>query len=167
MKADDSSRLTEIIIPPKPRMNHFSRGRDLYVEAQCAACHRYGDQGGVVGPDLTAVATRFKRQDILESSTEPSKVLSEQYMNITIETTAGQVHIGRIAEETPDKVVLRTKPLEPETVTIKKSEIEFRSLSKISPMPAGLLNTLTKDEILDLLAYLESLGDSTHPNFRN
>ena len=118
-------------------------------------------------PDLTAVATRFKRQDILESSTEPSKVLSEQYMNITIETTAGQVHIGRIVEETPDKVALRTKPLEPETVTIKKSEIEFRSLSKISPMPAGLLNTLTKDEILDLLAYLESLGDSTHPNFRN
>ena len=146
---------------------NFSRGRDLYVEAQCAACHRYGDQGGVVGPDLTAVATRFKRQDILESSTEPSKVLSEQYMNITIETTAGQVHIGRIVEETPDKVVLRTKPLEPETVTIKKSEIESRSLSKISPMPAGLLNTLTKDEILDLLAYLESLGDSTHPNFRN
>jgi len=146
---------------------NFSRGRDLYVEAQCAACHRYGDQGGVVGPDLTAVATRFKRQDILESSTEPSKILSEQYMNITIETTAGQVHIGRIVEETPDKVVLRTKPLEPETVTIKKSEIEFRSLSKISPMPAGLLNTLTKDEILDLLAYLESLGDSTHPNFRN
>ncbi len=144
----------------------FSRGREIYIEAQCAACHRYGDQGGMIGPDLTAVATRFKRQDILESSTEPSKVLSEQYMNTAIETVAGQVVIGRIVEETPEKVVLRKNPLEPETVTIKKSEIESRSLSKVSPMPAGLLNTLTKEEILDLLAYLESLGDSTHPNFK-
>ncbi|MFM9965667.1 MAG: c-type cytochrome [Planctomycetaceae bacterium] len=144
----------------------FSRGREIYIEAQCAACHRYGDQGGMIGPDLTAVATRFKRQDILESSTEPSKVLSEQYMNTAIETVAGQVVIGRIVEETPEKVVLRKNPLEPETVTIKKSEIESRSLSKVSPMPAGLLNTLTKEEILDLLAYLESLGDSAHPNFK-
>ena len=145
---------------------NFSRGRDLYVEAQCAACHRYGDRGGMIGPDLTAVATRFKRQDILESSTEPSKVLSEQYMNAAIETADGKVLIGRIVEETPETIVLRKNPLEPETVTIKKSEIESRSLSKVSPMPAGLLNTLTKEEILDLLAYLESLGDSAHPNFR-
>lgn len=144
----------------------FSRGREIYIEAQCAACHRYGDQGGMIGPDLTAVATRFKRQDILESSTEPSKVLSEQYMNTAIETAAGQVHIGRIVEETPEKVVLRKNPLEPETITIKKSEIESRALSKVSPMPAGLLNTFSKEEILDLLAYLESLGDSTHPNFK-
>jgi putative heme-binding domain-containing protein len=144
----------------------FSRGREIYIEAQCAACHRYGDQGGMIGPDLTAVATRFKRQDILESSTEPSKVLSEQYMNTAIETVAGQVHIGRIVEETPEKVVLRKNPLEPETITIKKSEIESRSLSKVSPMPAGLLNTFTKEEILDLMAYLESLGDPTHPNFK-
>ena len=144
----------------------FSRGREIYIEAQCAACHRYGDQGGMIGPDLTAVATRFKRQDILESSTEPSKVLSEQYMNTVLETVAGQVHIGRIVEETPEKVVLRKNPLELETVTIKKSEIESRSLSKVSPIPAGLMNTLTKEEILDLLAYLESLGDSTHPNFK-
>jgi len=89
-------------------------------------------------------------------------------MNTAIETTAGKVVVGRIVEETPEKVVLRPNPLEPETVvTVKKSEIEARSLSKISPMPAGLLNTLTKEEILDLMAYLESLGDPKHPNFRS
>jgi putative heme-binding domain-containing protein len=145
----------------------FARGRELFEVAQCSACHRYGDQGGAIGPDLTAVSTRFKRLDILEASTEPSKVLSEQYMDTAIETNDGRVIIGRVTEETPEKVVLRPKPLEPETVTIKKSEIESRRFSKVSPMPAGLLNTLTKDEILDLLAYLESLGDPRHPNFRN
>ena len=145
---------------------NFARGKQIYNEAQCIACHRYGDQGGAIGPDLTAVATRFKRQDILESITEPSKVVSEQYMNTAIQTDDGRVLIGRIVNETADKVVLRPNPLETATVTIAKSQIESRKLSKISPMPEGLLNTYTKDEILDLLAYLESLDDPTHPDFR-
>ncbi len=145
---------------------NFARGKEMYVEAQCIACHRYGDQGGAIGPDLTAVAARFKRQDILESITEPSKVVSEQYMNTAIETSDGRVIVGRIADETSDKVVVRPNPLAPETVTIKKSQIDSRSLSKISPMPEGLLNTFTKDEILDLFAFLESLGDPKHPDFK-
>ena len=143
----------------------FSRGKQIFNDAQCIACHRYGDQGGSIGPDLTAVATRFKRQDMLEASTEPSKVLSEQYMNTVIATNDGRVISGRIATETDDQIVVRPQPLEPDTVTIKKSEIESRKLSVISPMPDGLLNNFTKEEILDLLAYLESFGDSKHPNF--
>ena len=143
----------------------FERGKAVFFQAQCSTCHRYGDKGGAIGPDLTAVSTRFKRLDILEASTEPSKVLSEQYMDTAIETNDGQVIIGRITEETPETIVIRPKPLEPETVTIKKSEIEIRRHSKVSPMPAGLLNTFTKEEILDLLAYLESLGDPKHHNF--
>ncbi len=144
---------------------NFGRGKETFVEAQCIACHRYGDQGGAVGPDLTAVATRFKRQDILESTTEPSKVLSEQYMNTVIETSDGRVVVGRIVEETPDKVVVHPNPLEPATVSVAKADIASREHSKVSPMPAGLLNTFTAEEILDLLAYLESLGDPKHPNF--
>ena len=149
------------------RGRNFGRGKEVFYLAQCSACHRYGDQGGTTGPDLTAVVTRFKRQDLLESSTEPSKVVSEQYRNTSIETTEGKVFVGRIIEESADAVVLRPNPLESSTITIKKSEIESRQFSKISPMPAGLLNTFSKEEILDLLAYLESLGDSKHPNFRN
>lgn len=144
---------------------NFGRGKDLFYQAQCSACHRYGDQGGAIGPDLTAVATRFKRQDILEACTEPSKVLSEQYMNTAIVTDDGRVIIGRVANETDEQIVLRPQPLEPESITINKSEIESRKQSKISPMPNGILNTFSKEEILDLLAYLESLGNSGHPNF--
>ncbi|MEY3176670.1 MAG: hypothetical protein RLZZ436_4584 [Planctomycetota bacterium] len=147
------------------RGRSFQRGREVFHQAQCSACHRYGDRGGAIGPDLTAVSTRFKRQDLLESATEPSKVLSEQYMNTAITTTAGQVVIGRIVEETTETVVLRPNPLAPETVTVRKSDIESREFSKTSPMPAGLLNTFSQEEILDLLAYLEALGDAQHPNF--
>lgn len=144
---------------------NFNRGREVFYEAQCSACHRYGDQGGAIGPDLTAVSTRFKRQDLLESMTEPSKVLSEQYTNTAIETDDGRVVIGRVVEESPEKVVIRPNPLEEKTVTIAKNSIEKRSPSKISPMPAGLLNTFNTTDILDLLAYMESLGDPKHPNF--
>jgi len=144
---------------------NFARGKQIYAQAQCIACHRYGDQGGAIGPDLTAVAARFKRQDILESITEPSKVISEQYMDTAIATDDGRVVVGRIVSETADKVVIRPHPLETTTVTVAKSRIESRKLSKISPMPEGLLNTYSKDEILDLLAFLESLGDPKHPDF--
>jgi putative heme-binding domain-containing protein len=155
----------ESLLSEVSKGRNFGRGKEIFYQAQCSACHRYGDQGGAIGPDLTAVATRFKRQDLLEACTEPSKVLSEQYMNTAILTHDGRVIIGRIAEENDEQVVIRPLPLEPQTVTIKKSEIESRKLSAISPMPVGLLNTFTKEEILDLLAYLESLGDSMHSNF--
>ena len=145
---------------------NFAKGKEVFSQAQCISCHRYGDLGGAIGPDLTAVATRFKRQDILEACTEPSKVLSEQYANTAIATSDGRVVVGRIAEETTDKIVIKPNPLEPETVSINKSDIESRKLSNVSPMPAGLLNTFSESEILDLLAYLESLGNSKHQNFQ-
>jgi hypothetical protein len=50
-------------------------------------------------------------------------------------------------------------------VTVKKADVERRVPSKLSPMPEGLVNVLTKDEVLDLLAYLESGGRRDHPAF--
>jgi putative heme-binding domain-containing protein len=144
---------------------NFERGREVFYKAQCSACHRYGDQGGAIGPDLTAVSTRFKRQDLLEAVTEPSKVVSEQYANTALETSDGRVIVGRIADETPEQVVIRPNPLTEDIVAVLKSDIERRELSKASPMPTDLLNTFTEEEILDLLAYMESLGDPKHPNF--
>ncbi len=144
----------------------FARGKATYEAAQCVLCHRFGEQGGAVGPDLTAVTTRFKRQDILESITEPSKVVSEQYMNTMFTLNDGKLVAGRIAQESPDKVVVMTNPFDAATTaTVNKSEVKSRELSKVSAMPPGLLNTCTEDEILDLVAFLESMGDPKHPNF--
>ena len=47
---------------------NFERARQAFVDAQCLACHRFGNEGGGVGPDLTVVNTRFKRLDLLEST---------------------------------------------------------------------------------------------------
>jgi len=144
---------------------NFERGKTIFEEAQCLACHRFGNQGGAIGPDLTTAATKYRRSEILESITEPSKVLSEQYVDTIVKTKDGQVITGRILEDTAEKVVVRVNPLNPEKITIQKIDIKSMIASKISPMPVGLINNFTKEEILDLLAYIESQGNKDHPDF--
>jgi len=148
---------------------NFRRGREAYLAAQCAACHKFGNDpatiAGDVGPDLTAVASRFTRRDILESIIEPSKVISEQYMNTAVRLKNGDTVVGRVLEDTPDKLVLSPDQRKPEKVTVNKKDVERRVPSKLSPMPSDLVNVLTKDEILDLLAYIESGGKRDHPAF--
>ena len=148
------------------KSRNFVRGRDAYEVAQCAACHKFGPAGGAIGPDLTAVSSRFKRRDILESIIEPSKVVSEQYMNTAVRLKNGDTVIGRIMEENDQKLTIRPDPLKDDKVEIKKSDIDVRKLSPVSPMPQGLVNNLSKDEILDLIAYLEAGGNRDHPDFQ-
>jgi putative heme-binding domain-containing protein len=143
----------------------FERGKEVYEATQCLLCHKFGAEGGAIGPDLTAIAARFSRRDILESIVDPSKVVSEQYQAMLIRTTDGRVFDGRIVEEDGQKVVVHPNQLVPDKVTLKKSDIERRQPSKVSPMPASLVNVLTKDEILDLLAYVESGGKKEAPAF--
>ncbi len=143
----------------------FASGKATFATAQCLACHRFGNEGGAVGPELTAVSSRFTHRDILESILEPSKVLSEQYMNAIVTKKDGDEVIGRIAEENDQKVVVIVNPLTPVRVEVMKSDIEKRTLSKVSPMPEGLVNTFTKEEILDLIAYMESGGKESAPAF--
>ena len=74
----------------------LERGRRLYGAVACATCHRFGVEGGGVGPDLTAVAGRFNVRDLLESIVEPSKVISDQYAAVSIATKDGRVVTGRV-----------------------------------------------------------------------
>ena len=143
----------------------FASGAAAFTLAQCAQCHRFGNEGGAVGPDLTAVASRFGPRDILESILEPSKVISEQFQNMNFMLKNGDVVTGRIVEENDQKAVVMTDPLAKTKVEIPKADIRERIASKISPMPEGLVNNFTRDEILDLVAYLESGGKETAPQF--
>jgi putative heme-binding domain-containing protein len=147
--------------PDLGRVGHgrsFTKGQEALYAAKCLLCHRIGEEGGSIGPELTAIASRFSRRDILESILEPSKVVSEQYANTDLILKNGDPLTGRIVSETADRLVLRPSMLAPEMQEIRKSGLKSRSVSPISPMPPALLDLLTKDEILDLLAYLESGG---------
>lgn len=144
---------------------NFRRGREAFEVAQCIACHKFGTEGGSLGPDITGAASRFNRRDLLETIVEPSKVISDQYQNITVTKKDGEDVTGRLVEENDERLVLVTNPL-PETRTeVKKRDVVKRAPSKISPMPEGLVNILTKEEILDLLAYIEAGGKREHAAF--
>lgn len=144
----------------------FDRGRRLFAAANCYGCHRYGNEGGSTGPDLTGVAGRFTPADLLESLIDPSKTISDQYEAIQIETDDGRIVTGRIVNLNNDAIMINTDMLNPNAMTSvdRKSILETRA-SPVSMMPEGLLDTLDRDEIHDLMAYLLSRGDRSHPMF--
>jgi putative heme-binding domain-containing protein len=148
------------------RGRNFKKGKDAFNDAQCILCHRFGNEGGYVGPELTAVASKYSPRDILESILEPSKVVSDQFQNNIIIKKDGESEIGRVIDETDTKIVLQPNPLSGERIDIPKSAIAERRPSHVSPMPEGLLNQFTKEEILDLIAYLESAGKAKADNFK-
>ena len=153
-------------LPQAAQGRNFASGKAAYNDAQCIQCHRLGNEGGSIGPELTALFSKYSRRDILESIIEPSKVISDQFQNYVFVKKDGDSVTGRIVNETQDTVVVQPNPLLPDRTEIKKTEIAERNPSKVSPMPQALLNQFTKDEILDLLGYLESMGKEKGPNFK-
>ncbi|HEX7898478.1 MAG TPA: heme-binding protein [Planctomycetota bacterium] len=145
---------------------NFEKGREAFLNAQCLACHRFGGEGGSVGSDLTAIASRFTRRDILDAILLPSKVLSDQYANTMFQTSSGDVVVGRVVGEDAEKILVRTNPLEDAATTVLKKDLKGTKLSPVSPMPEGLADVLKREEILDLIAYLESGGNKGHANFK-
>lgn len=145
----------------------FDRGRKIFAAAKCFACHRYDNEGGSNGPDLTGVSGRFSPRDLLESLIDPSKEISDQYAAVEIRTDDERIVIGRIVNLNSDDVMVNTDMMNPgSTVRVDRKRIESMKPSKISMMPAGLLDTFKEDEILDLLAYMLSRGDRNHAMFK-
>jgi putative heme-binding domain-containing protein len=138
----------------------YDRGRRLFAETTCFACHRYAGEGGAVGPDLTGLAGRFSPRDLLESIIHPSKEISDQYQAVMIATDDGRLVTGRIVNLNGDNLMIMSNMLDPNGLErVERSKIEEIQPSPVSLMPEGLLNTLNEQEILDLLAYLLSRGD--------
>lgn len=148
----------------------FEQGKTLFREALCIRCHRVGFEGAAVGPDLTSVGRRFSRGDLLASILTPSKVVAEHYRQAKILTTNGETFIGQIIPSRDfrsPKLQIATNPLEPYNITeILKSEIESHQTSQTSVMPEDLLDSFTKEEIFELIAWIEAGGNPKHPNYR-
>jgi uncharacterized repeat protein (TIGR03806 family) len=147
------------------RGRSFESGRTAFRQAGCFQCHRFAGEGGSVGPDLSGAGRRLAPRDLLESLLLPSKVIAEGYAMTVIETKPSEPTAGRIIREDDQVVVIR--PLGAgEDVTIRKADIRGRDVSRVSNMPPGTLSTLSEKQILDLLAYLISDGDSKHSAFQ-
>ena len=144
----------------------FENGRRMFGAASCYACHRFNDQGGAVGPDLTSVAGKFSPMDLLESIIEPSKEISDQYGAMVFELKDGTQVAGRIGNLSGEVYQVSTNMFEPGKFTsVPADQVKSITPSPISMMPPGLIYTLEKDDVLDLLAYLLSKGNEDDPMF--
>ncbi len=134
-----------------------SIGKRLFEEASCLGCHRLGKEGGVIGPDLTKVLEKWKgnQSEILREILEPSHRVDEAYQMQKVLTVDGQTLTGIRVMEDDEKVLLMTNPESNKPVTLLQDDIEIMAPSAVSMMPKALLDQYTKDEIFEILAFLQ------------
>jgi putative heme-binding domain-containing protein len=139
---------------------NLEAGKGLFTTLGCAQCHKLGGEGVDYGPQLTDVFKRYNndRAQVLRQILEPSLIISNRYRTIEFEMKDGEPILGMILKEDPQTVTIQTGPSDALIRALKVSEIKGRQPQKSSVMPIGLLNTLSKDLIFDLLAYLEAGG---------
>ena len=133
------------------------RGEAIYrrKELQCTNCHAIGGSGGKVGPDMISIGASAQLDYLLESLVDPNAKVKENFHSIIVETEAGKIHSGIPVQRTEKQLVLRDQNDQEVTIAIEDifEEREGRSL-----MPEGLVEPLTRDELVDLTAFLSQLG---------
>ena len=127
-------------------------GRQAFATTQCVKCHRCGHSGETTGPDLSTVTRRFQRKEILESIVYPTHNISDRYISRNV-ISNGRTLTGLVIPRGEEGVtVMLTSG---EKVELQHAGIEAIQPSSQSPMPSGLLNSLTLQQVADLFAYLE------------
>jgi putative heme-binding domain-containing protein len=153
--------------PAALKNRDFARGRELYIAAACQACHRLGNDGGGIGPDLTGAANRYTLGDLLENVIEPSKVISDQYESTILEMKDGRTIIGRVTGEEGGILQVVVDPSAPNRTTdLMKADVKTLQVSPVSLMPPGLIDSMNRNEVLDLMAYILSGGQRNNPMFK-
>ncbi len=145
----------------------FENGRTMFAGTACYSCHRFQNAGGSTGPDLTGSGGRYSPTDFLDQIINPSKEINEQFVPIVVEMLDGQTHYGVVVNLKADTVIINTDLTNPnQRVNIDRKKVKSLEPSSVSPMPPGLINLLTKEEIFDLTAYVLSGGNPDDKRFR-
>jgi len=145
----------------------LANGKKMFSAGLCVACHRFGTEGGGIGPDLTNLAKRSDYKAILESTLQPNLVVSEQFEQHELKMKDGSVVLGRIVVDDKDSYSLVQSGLEPlKLKKVKKADVVSKKSSKLSMMPPGLVNMMNADELKDLIAYFVSQGNNRHPVYK-
>lgn len=155
-------------VDPLPMGRAFQVGQQLFRVANCVGCHRLNNEGTQIGQDLTKLDPKNTPADVLRSIVEPSHKIDEKFQSYAFILANGKVVTGLILEDTGDTLKVTENPLaKSEPLVINKEDIEEQVKSAKSLMPEGLLNKLTREEILDLLAYVYARGDKEHMLFKD
>ncbi len=134
-------------------------GERLFVEATCAQCHKLGDVAkGTVGPALDETFKKWKddKVAVLREILDPSHSIDEKYAVHMVLTIDGETKSGLLVKETDDEIALLENPEAKEPIVLLQDDIEDMIKTSTSMMPKGLMDRFTKDEIFEIMAYLEN-----------
>ena len=137
-------------------------GERVYEKAGCQKCHRRGKVGEALGPDLTSLGWRRQRREILQATLFPSHELNEEYPTVTVSLTSGKTLTGMLSANSAEALAIVSSTGIREE--FPRMEIENIVNQKISNMPEGLLEPLTRDEIIALIAWLSSIDGIPRPH---
>jgi len=137
-------------LPALERRGENQRGRALFQQ-RCQSCHRLGQDGFAVGPDLLGVRNGGKEK-LLVNILDPNREVPPNYFSYTVDTRDGDSYAGPIVNETATSVTVR-QPLGAETV-VTRSQIANMQSSKLSLMPEGLEEGLTDQDLADLVSFI-------------
>jgi putative heme-binding domain-containing protein len=133
------------------------RGARVFArpEVGCINCHRVNDKGADLGPALSEIGAKLGKDALYEAILDPSAGIAFGYEAWQIDLKSGDEAYGIIVSETADELVL--KDAKAIAIRIKKSDIAARRQSKISLMPAGLQQTMSTQDLVDLVEFLSAL----------
>ena len=154
---------------------NFANGHQLFTKLACAQCHKLNNENSAVGrnltvgPNLDEVLKKYKHDPsaVLKEILEPSRNIEEKFRTVLLGLEDGTTLNGNVVLEDEDSVTILTGPPEFKERKVEKQTIEARRSSPVSIMPAGLLNSLNKEQILDLLAYVLAEGDANAAAFKH
>ncbi len=136
------------------------RGRKIFFDASgsvglCARCHKIAAQGSDFGPDLSHIATKYSRNDLLDNIINPSKTIAPGFETQIARTKSGDVYSGLLVARTKDEIAIRDASLK--VTRIPTTDLDKLVVQPISTMPEGLLSDLTAQQAADLLEFIQQL----------
>jgi len=139
------------------RLGDPARGEAVFrrAELNCLRCHGIGGAGGQVGPDLSSIGASAPVDYLLDSLLQPNKAIKEGYHSLIVVTDAGQVYTGIKVRQTDSALILRDAESLDHAIPLAAIEEQAPGTSL---MPAGLTDTLTRAEFVDLVRFLSELG---------
>jgi putative heme-binding domain-containing protein len=142
----------------------FENGKMMFAAARCNSCHVMRGEGGIVGPDLTQLGTRFSTGDMVEHIIDPNKYVSDQYASTVYTMKDGSSILGRQTNENETTYFISQNPFAPDVIReIPKKDVLNTKFSRASIMMPGLVNRLNAEELKDLLAFLMAGGNKDNP----
>jgi len=136
-----------------------STGRDVFFRKEtpkCCVCHAIGDEQGKAAPNLQGLGARYSKDELLDALLDPSREIADGFAVQIIETRSLGLVVGVVASETP-RLLVRTEL--GDEIEVPPDEVLARRESDRSMMPDDLTDALSDQELLDLLAFLESLKE--------